>query len=344
MTFFTKLKRLARYKQLKAIRKRRICNSIPKYTNCKNCDAKLEGAFCHRCGQSSRDTTQSFGKFVKAYFENTFQVDGRLFSTLKLLLFKPGKLSLEFINGHIVKYVHPMKLFLFCSIFLFAVIWMVYERTTKEENAKMNISQTEMDMYNTDSRHEYITKKMESVVNGIKDSIKKNQTFTISDTNNVYLKKIETLNQIITKDYKKDFEKVTVNALKRDLPFVFMLLMPLYAFILKLFFRRSYRSYLPHFVFATHLNTFMLILMTLLTFTRFGADWVKVVASGVGLVVFVGYIIVASRLFYKQSWTKSVLKSLCAFLVVTFLGLLLALIGTALSILYAYSENNLINL
>lgn len=334
MTFFTKLRRAVRYKRLKAIRRRHLSKIIPAYSNCKNCDTKLNGVFCHKCGQSSRDTTLSFLKFVNSYFENTFQTDGRIFSTLRLLFFKPGKLSLEFINGHIIKYVHPMKLFLFCSIFLFTVMWFVYESGIEKEkplfgkNDKVSIELRADSSSNT-------VKKIDSseIIKNIADSLKTSGSYVIMDTNDIYFTQLRTLSQELNDNNKRDKTSTVKDVLKRDVPFIFMMLMPFYALILKRFFRRSYKNYLPHFVFAIHINTLLLILLTLIVCSAVFKDFIASF-SFFALVTFVGYIIVATRVFYGQNWLRTVFKSLFVLFLVAILGSVISLLGIAVSLVY----------
>jgi uncharacterized membrane protein len=48
-------------------------------------------------------------------------LDGKIFQTVRLLLFKPGALTLEWIRGRRARYVNPLRLYLICSLLFFAV-------------------------------------------------------------------------------------------------------------------------------------------------------------------------------------------------------------------------------
>jgi hypothetical protein len=52
-------------------------------------------------------------------------LDGKLWNTLPLLAFKPGKLTRRFIEGERAKFVSPMAMFLFSVFAMFAVFQMV---------------------------------------------------------------------------------------------------------------------------------------------------------------------------------------------------------------------------
>ena len=51
-----------------------------------------------------------------------FEVDARIFQTLKLLLFKPGSLSTEFSRNRRARYMSPIRLYLFTSLVFFLVL------------------------------------------------------------------------------------------------------------------------------------------------------------------------------------------------------------------------------
>jgi hypothetical protein len=48
-------------------------------------------------------------------------LDGKIFQTLRLLLLKPGALTLEFLRGRRASYVSPLRLYLICSLLFFAI-------------------------------------------------------------------------------------------------------------------------------------------------------------------------------------------------------------------------------
>lgn len=89
-------------------------------TACANCGEPLQGAFCHRCGQSAHDPVRSFGHAVEEVFESFWHLDGRIFRTLRALL-APGRLALDYLAGHRVAYVAPLRLFVVLSVLTFFV-------------------------------------------------------------------------------------------------------------------------------------------------------------------------------------------------------------------------------
>ncbi len=83
---------------------------------CANCGIELNGQFCHQCGQSSRSMIKFFGEVIKEVLDDVIGYDSRLKHSIVPLLFQPGKLSKEYIQGRRFYYVMPFRLYLFTSI------------------------------------------------------------------------------------------------------------------------------------------------------------------------------------------------------------------------------------
>jgi len=89
---------------------------------CSNCGTHLSGLFCHQCGQSSKSMIKFFGEVIKELLDDTLGYDSRLKHSIFPLIFKPAKLSLEYIKGRRFYYVLPFRLYLFTSLFLILFI------------------------------------------------------------------------------------------------------------------------------------------------------------------------------------------------------------------------------
>jgi hypothetical protein len=80
---------------------------------CKNCDNKFTGNYCDSCGQKKFDRKDfQFKGFLKEVAEDAFDLDSKIFHTLKFLIFKPGKLTYDYLNGRQKKYIGPVKIYL----------------------------------------------------------------------------------------------------------------------------------------------------------------------------------------------------------------------------------------
>ena len=88
--------------------------------DCANCGAHLVGPYCHACGQKGHLHTRIW-HMAEDFVEGVMHFDGRLWRTLPLLAFRPGRLSRAWIEGKRARYVAPLHIFLF-GIFLFFLV------------------------------------------------------------------------------------------------------------------------------------------------------------------------------------------------------------------------------
>lgn len=95
--------------------------AIPEaHAQCQNCDAALQGGYCHVCGQHAHNPLKSFRHAVEDVFESFWHLDGRIFRTLRDLLV-PGRVSRGFLDGHRVRYIPPLRLYVILSLLTFFV-------------------------------------------------------------------------------------------------------------------------------------------------------------------------------------------------------------------------------
>ena len=89
---------------------------------CGNCQTPLAGGWCHQCGQPVKGLVRPLSGWVADFFDSVFDYDGRLPRTLVPLLLRPGFLTREYTAGRRVRYVTPVRLFLFLTIALFLAV------------------------------------------------------------------------------------------------------------------------------------------------------------------------------------------------------------------------------
>lgn len=88
---------------------------------CLNCGAALDGPFCRQCGQDAH-VHRSASAILHDLVHGVLHLEGRFWSTLPLLLFRPGELTRRYIAGERRKFVSPMAFFLFSVFTMFAVL------------------------------------------------------------------------------------------------------------------------------------------------------------------------------------------------------------------------------
>ena len=88
---------------------------------CANCGTALSGPFCSKCGQRAH-LNRSIGDVFHEFLHGITHFDGKAWTTLPMLLFRPGKLIRSYIDGHRARYVAPVPLFLMVIFLMFFVL------------------------------------------------------------------------------------------------------------------------------------------------------------------------------------------------------------------------------
>ncbi|MBX7249707.1 MAG: DUF3667 domain-containing protein [Caulobacteraceae bacterium] len=88
-------------------------------TPCMNCETPLQGTYCHNCGQLAESFHKSVWHLFAEALESFFHWDGRLWRTLPPLIYKPGELTGNYINGKRAYQVPPLRLFLVLLVIVF---------------------------------------------------------------------------------------------------------------------------------------------------------------------------------------------------------------------------------
>jgi len=94
-----------------------------KEKNCLNCQTTVIGRYCHLCGQENLEPKETVWHLVQHFFNDITHFDGKFFSTVKLLLRKPGFLSAEYIAGRRMSYLNPIRMYVFTSAFFFIILF-----------------------------------------------------------------------------------------------------------------------------------------------------------------------------------------------------------------------------
>jgi hypothetical protein len=90
--------------------------------HCSNCQVRLSGPYCHACGQPLQSPVRELWALTRDGLSELLSLDGKFFSSLIPLLFKPGTLTLEYLSGRRFSFLRPFRLYLGISIALFLLI------------------------------------------------------------------------------------------------------------------------------------------------------------------------------------------------------------------------------
>jgi hypothetical protein len=92
-------------------------------TRCANCGQLLSGRYCAQCGQKELRpddlTVRRF--FVDTVVHELTNVDGKIWRTLRALLFRPGLLTAEYSAGRRQPYINPLRIYI-VAVIVYAVL------------------------------------------------------------------------------------------------------------------------------------------------------------------------------------------------------------------------------
>ncbi|MFY7964008.1 MAG: DUF3667 domain-containing protein, partial [Chitinophagaceae bacterium] len=333
---------------------------------CLNCNAAIYGRFCHVCGQENLEPKESFGHLVTHFLFDLIHFDGKFFSTLKYLLFKPGFLAAEHSRGRRADYLHPIRLYIFVSAFFFLVMFSFYG----------NEKETKQDIYeNKITKLEKRKKKINSIAKNTKDSLISQKivdsfmaiidkdianlkldsfgkTPFISD-NIDYFKKAEDKDlevDIPSSNYFKsyynkkksqyateeEFDKKLLETMLHAIPKGLFVALPFYALFLMLFYVRNKNyNYVNHLLFSIYLFSFTFILLLCSTWIDSLLALFKIDASNwialITIILAMLYTYKGLRNYYKQSRTKTIFK----FILLTFSCFIIFIFITFLLLVYS---------
>ena len=87
---------------------------------CVNCGRLVEASYCSHCGEKVlSDTDYSLRHLMKEGLELLVDFDFKFFRTAVLLISKPGFLTTEYWSGRRIRYTNPFQLLLLINIFYF---------------------------------------------------------------------------------------------------------------------------------------------------------------------------------------------------------------------------------
>jgi len=91
---------------------------------CLNCEREIsvDDNFCPHCGQVNDLKKISLNQYLSAYFDDFFSFDSRLLNTIVALVFKPGYVTKNYVEGRRMAYINPFRLYINITILFFLMI------------------------------------------------------------------------------------------------------------------------------------------------------------------------------------------------------------------------------
>jgi hypothetical protein len=90
--------------------------------DCFSCGESMSGVYCYACGNKNDDYRRSIWSLGGELFASLTAFEGRIWRSLRSLVFKPGQMAREFSDGARQKWTSPIRLYLATSLLLFGYI------------------------------------------------------------------------------------------------------------------------------------------------------------------------------------------------------------------------------
>lgn len=109
---------------------------------CLNCNFPLrpEDNFCPSCGQENNVRNVPARYLIVELFEGFYSFDTKLWNTIKASFLKPGRITLDYLEGKRARYVPPLKFYLFISFVFFLLLGKLSDNAIDSSNINGNIS------------------------------------------------------------------------------------------------------------------------------------------------------------------------------------------------------------
>jgi len=318
----------------------------PPITHCENCGAQLHGHWCAQCGQPAIDYRRSFRYVIVDLLDEFLNWDSKFFRTLGLLVIRPWKLTNQFLAGHRVRYVHPLRLYLLASIlFFFAVNYWAKslhlqpgkitskdraeiesaldaQNLTPEQRAKVERS---LNMANISPEVAAImaakgkdTTPEETGIPQATPTSRETATppafFQSGNPSTPFEKWIETRAKEKIGEHGTNLQ-LFAKTLISNLPYMMLCCIPLFALVLKILYIRREVFYIDHLIYALHIHSFAYLATILIILATIGLSSVASGAFG-GWIIALLWITFAAQIFlsirrvYRQGWFISIFKFL----------------------------------
>jgi hypothetical protein len=318
-------------------------------TNCLNCDAQVDGQYCKNCGQENIEPKQTLWSLLTHFFEDITHFDSKFFITMKTLLLKPGFLTSEYIIGRRKKYLDPIRMYLFVS-FVFFLLYLFFTKIPdgfnyENDTAAMHIIDT--GRIGMDARKEYSLHS--NTINGrsvmwINFSHKYKHGLKHYDSLQKLVPKSEKLSWPLSYYDRKlvnvanaydanpyDFIATIINNFLHSFSKVFFFSLPIFSFLLFLFYirRRKEYYYVSHAIFALHVYSVAWFFLAIgkikdACFEALHAEPISILSWLVNLGL-LAYVYAAMLGFYKQGWFKTFVKFIIILMLMLFVLVLIVM-------------------
>ncbi|MFK7735422.1 MAG: DUF3667 domain-containing protein [Pirellulaceae bacterium] len=280
---------------------------------CRNCGQDVPKLYCSWCGQSVKEIRVSFKTLFFDFLGDYFTVDSKLFRSVIPLFFMPGFLTCAFIQGRRVRYIPPLRLYLFSSVLFFLTLAMVSGGNTDiEPEEKRDIPKVALS--GDEDAFDQATKKDNSA-SATPQPNRREASFTdfrFANANwlgRYFNECLDAQDRKIRVMGYEAFMRALVKEFLSSLPKALFLLMPFFALLLKLCYSRLDPLFIDHLIFSFHYHAFVYVLSSLLLIIGSQTEGLLAFSIMLGFFAYPIYLLVAIKRVYTQSWLWTVCKT-----------------------------------
>jgi len=275
---------------------------------CLNCGTSLKGPFCYYCGQPDRNFMRFFPVLLREFMEDFLELDSRFARTVKPLLFKPGRLTRDYLEGRRFRYTPPMRLYLFSSIAFFLIAAMLSTNAIKFnavidpethtyglliDDQQLQEQLEGAGIEDSDEIMQAIDDGVAALEAGGEDTTREDEFTTDQivingapwhrENNPVIIDYMpDFINDWINNEIEESPEKarriednpnLIVEQIFDILPGTMFVLLPVVALLFKFWYLFAKRYYIEHLIFAMHNHSFLFFSLILTLLLNIGGDW-----------------------------------------------------------------------
>ncbi|MEH0158476.1 DUF3667 domain-containing protein [Limibacter armeniacum] len=267
----------------------------------------------------------SFRILCLDFIENLFSFDSKIGRSVIPFIFAPGKLTNEFLAGKRVKYVHPIRIYLACSILFFLLIGLS-NRSTHSVGVEGGLAEMQDSLEKELALADTVTDLPMGIKHKVDEELNPNlllavRLFMLSKeqrnlSDDAFLDSLGVqspsyIKKTIFLQSRKAIEDNGVqltHAVLNNIPQALFILLPLFGLLLGLFYYRLKRYYVEHLVFSIHLHAYFFFWMILIWLVGYlpssTSSWLYY-----GLFTMLcWYVFQMFRRVYKEKWSRSLMK------------------------------------
>jgi len=324
-------------------------NQKVELTDCLNCGTQISDRFCSHCGQDKKDFQKTIWEILADFAASIFDLDGKIPRSIGPLLLKPGKLTIEFLEGKRKSQINPFQLYAFFSFVFFLTAFYLpnftetgnskFEPNIKIKGVKSASGSLKTEDQPDSSFGSQVQKVSQKAIisfgpkgllhhyDSVQRSLPKDQRDGL--VTGFFRMKMHAFGDRLAND-KTVTEKLLEN-MKENIPNTLIFLLPVFALILKLLYIRKPFHYVGHLILSIHLFCFLFFLGSALFLLNALLPNQNDVFQTLGLIAIPVYFVLAMKRVYRQSLRKTIFK----YCIATFCFIMISISAMILNFIFA---------